>query len=97
MVPRFCGVSNGSPRLLTAAGGAIVFAVGLKLALVLLALGLLDYGILRSRYEQDLRLTPKEAREEARRMDGDPQIRARRRQMVRQRAMAGPESRQAVH
>lgn len=79
------------------AGGAIVLRIGLKLALVLLALGLLDYGLARWRHEQSLRLSPQDAREEARRMDGDPQLRARRRQMSRQRNVRGPGSTQAVH
>jgi flagellar biosynthetic protein FlhB len=71
-----------------AAGGAIVMSVGLKLAIVLLALGLLDYALARWRWEQDLRLTPQEAREESRRMEGDPQMRTRRRQVARQCAPA---------
>ena len=63
-------------------------SVGLKLAIVLLALGLIDYALARWRWEQDLRLTPREASEESRRMEGDPQIRTRRRQIARQRAPA---------
>ena len=69
------------------AAGATFLTVGFKVALVLVASGLLDYTLARWRCEQHLRLTPIEAREEARQMDGDPQIRARQRQVARQRVV----------
>jgi flagellar biosynthetic protein FlhB len=55
-----------------------------KIALVLLVLGLLDYGFQRWKHEQDLRMTPQEVREEMKHLEGDPQIIARRRAVQRQ-------------
>jgi len=55
------------------------------LALVLLAL--LDYGLQRWKHEQDLKMTHQEVREEMKKLQGDPQIIARRRQIQRQMVM----------
>ena len=54
----------------------------------LLALAALDYLYQRSRLEGELRMTPQELREEMREMQGDPQIAARRRDLVRRRVTA---------
>jgi flagellar biosynthetic protein FlhB len=59
----------------------IVYAVGLRLALVLLVLAVLDYGYQRIRHEKDLRMTKEEVKEEMRRMEGDPILKQRRRRM----------------
>lgn len=49
------------------------------LCAALMLLGLADYLFQRYRYEQDLRMTRQEVREEQKDLEGDPQIRARRR------------------
>lgn len=59
---------------------SVTFWVGL--ALVILAL--FDYGLQRWKYEQDLRMTHQEVREEMRNIQGDPAIVARRRAIQRQ-------------
>jgi flagellar biosynthetic protein FlhB len=53
-------------------------------AVALVILAVLDYGAQRWKYEQDLRMTHQEVREEMRNMQGDPQIVARRRAIQRQ-------------
>jgi flagellar biosynthetic protein FlhB len=53
-------------------------------AVVLLILAVLDYGLQRWKFEQDLRMTHQEVREEMKNVQGDPQIMARRRQIQRQ-------------
>jgi len=67
--------------------GAILFRAGLELVIILLALGILDYLFQRWQYEKDLRMTKQEIREEMKRMEGDPTIRARRRAMMRRMVM----------
>jgi flagellar biosynthetic protein FlhB len=52
------------------------------------ALALLDYGFQFWKYEQDLRMTKQEVREELKEMEGDPQIRMRRRDAHRKLAEA---------
>jgi flagellar biosynthetic protein FlhB len=63
---------------------SITLWTSLKIAGALLILALLDYGYQRYKFEQDLRMTPQEMREEMRNMQGDPQIASRRRAVQRQ-------------
>jgi flagellar biosynthetic protein FlhB len=56
----------------------------LWIGLVLLLLAIIDYGVQRWKYEQDLRMTHQEVREEMKNLQGDPQIIARRRAIQRQ-------------
>lgn len=62
-------------------GTDIVFTLALRMALVLLILGLLDYFFQRWKLERSLRMTKQEIKDELKRMDGDPLLRQRRRQM----------------
>jgi flagellar biosynthetic protein FlhB len=55
------------------------------LALVILAI--FDYALQRWKYDQDLRMTHQEVREEMKNLQGDPQIVARRRAIQRQMAL----------
>jgi len=82
------------PRLLTLPGlnfveviglGAhLMFLLGLRLAGVLLVLAIIDYAYQKYQMLQDLRMTKEEVREELKRMEGDPTMRQRRRQVARQ-------------
>lgn len=54
----------------------------LRIAVVLLALGVVDYGFQRWRFEQDLRMTDEELREELRESQGDPLVRQRRKELL---------------
>jgi flagellar biosynthetic protein FlhB len=67
--------------------GGMVFRIGLELGIVLLVLAVIDYIFQRYQYEQDLRMTPQEVKEELKRMEGDPAIRARRRAIMRRMVM----------
>jgi flagellar biosynthetic protein FlhB len=60
---------------------------GLKVAAALVVLAILDYVFQRWKYEQDLRMTSQEVREEMKTLQGDPQILARRRAVQRQLVM----------
>lgn len=59
----------------------VLYDVGIRLALVLLILALLDFAWQKLKMERDLRMTKQEVKEEMRRMDGDPIIKQRRRKM----------------
>jgi flagellar biosynthesis protein FlhB len=63
---------------------SISLSTVLWIATVLLILAILDYGLQRWKYEQDLRMTHQEVREEMKNVQGDPQIVARRRAIQRQ-------------
>jgi flagellar biosynthesis protein FlhB len=66
---------------------SISFSTVLWIAAVLLLFAILDYGVQRWKYEQDLRMTHQEVREEMKNMQGDPQLIARRRAIQRQMVM----------
>ncbi len=59
----------------------------LKVAGALVALGAVDYAYQRWTYEQRLRMTPQEMREELKQAEGDPQIAARRKKLAREAAL----------
>lgn len=52
-------------------------------AAALLVLSMIDYGFQRWKYEQDLRMTDEEMREEMKMMQGDPQVKSRRKKVQR--------------
>lgn len=77
-----------------ALGGASVETVGQfvwttmidlcrNVAAALLILSVVDYAFQRWKYEQDLRMTDEELREEMKMMQGDPQVKSRRRRIQR--------------
>jgi flagellar biosynthetic protein FlhB len=74
-------------RQVVAAGGSLVFLLSIRVAVVLIVLAVLDYLYQRWQHEQDLRMTKQELKEDLKRMEGDPQIRARRQRVARQLAM----------
>jgi flagellar biosynthetic protein FlhB len=53
---------------------------------MLLILALIDYAYQRHRIEQELKMSKQEVKEEMRRMEGDPKIKMRRRQLAMQAA-----------
>jgi flagellar biosynthetic protein FlhB len=64
-----------------------IFGICLWIAAALLVLGVIEYAFQRWRYEEDLKMTDQEMREEMKESQGDPQMQARRKQMQRQMAM----------
>lgn len=70
---------GGAAQLAWMARTAYDFA--LRVALLLFVLAILDYVWQRFRFERDLRMTKEEVREEMRRMEGDPLLKQRRRQL----------------
>jgi flagellar biosynthesis protein FlhB len=65
-------------------GGNLVFVLGLRLSLVLLLLAVADYAYQKYQMNNDLRMTKQEIKEELKRMEGDPLMRQRRRNVARQ-------------
>jgi flagellar biosynthetic protein FlhB len=68
-------------------GCSLVYAIGIRVGLLLLVLAILDYIRQRYRNEQQLKMTKQEVKDEMRRMEGDPLMKRRRRQIAIQRAM----------
>jgi flagellar biosynthetic protein FlhB len=63
-------------------GAEVIYSIGLRVGVAMLILAILDYAYQRWRHERDLRMTKQEVKDEMRRMDGDPKIKARRRQVA---------------
>ncbi|RKY89481.1 flagellar biosynthesis protein FlhB [candidate division KSB1 bacterium] len=62
------------------------FKVGLRIALVLLALSIFDYMFQRWEYERSIMMTKQEVKEEYKQLEGDPHIKARIRSIQREMA-----------
>jgi len=65
-------------------GAGMVYAIGLRVGVALLVLAILDYAVQRFRLEKQLKMSKQEVKEEMRRMEGDPRIKQRRRQIAMQ-------------
>jgi flagellar biosynthetic protein FlhB len=61
--------------------------LGIRLAVVMILLALLDYAYQRRRHEKDLRMSKEEVREELKHMEGDPVMKRRRREVALKLAM----------
>lgn len=70
-----------------AIGSDIIFWLAIRLGVILLVLAILDYWWHRWKHERDLKMSKQDVKDEMKRMDGDPQIRGRRREIARQIAM----------
>jgi flagellar biosynthesis protein FlhB len=71
------------PPALAAEMTQILLWTALKIGVALLVLAILDYAYQRWRHEQDLKMTPQELREELKNLEGDPQLKARRKRLQR--------------
>lgn len=76
-----------STDLLVGYTGQILYTLCMRLAMALLILALIDYIWQRYQMEQDIKMSKEEVKEEFRRMEGDPQVKNRRRQVQMQMAM----------
>jgi flagellar biosynthesis protein FlhB len=63
-------------------GAMITYDIAIRIGGLLLVLSLFDYAYQRWRIEQDLKMSKAEIKEEMKRMDGDPRIKARRKQIA---------------
>jgi flagellar biosynthetic protein FlhB len=83
-LPRIIGLAELPMAALVVALGQLLGALVLKIALLLVGLGLIDYLIARVRLEQDLRMTRQELKDQMKRMEIDPIIRNRRQRTANQ-------------
>ncbi len=65
----------------------LVFYVGIRLAVVLFVIAILDFIYQRYRHEKQLKMTKEEVKEEMKRMEGDPVVKRRRREVQMRLAM----------
>lgn len=67
-------------------GAEVLYNIGLRVGLLLIVLALIDYVWQRFQMEKSLRMTKQEVKDEMRRMEGDPKLKMRRRQIAMQMA-----------
>jgi flagellar biosynthetic protein FlhB len=65
-------------------GSQTVYDIAMRIGVLLLVLAIIDYAYQRHANEKKLRMTKQEVKEEMRRMDGDPKVKQRRRQIAMQ-------------
>jgi flagellar biosynthetic protein FlhB len=85
-IPRFASLADGGPAMVILLLEWSIVRVGVSVGLAFLALGALDYAVQRFRLEKSLKMSRQEIVQEHREQEGDPQIKARIRQIARQRA-----------
>lgn len=86
-LPALVGLVSLDVQPLLAAAGSLVFWLAIKIAAVLLLLGLLDFAYQKWQKEQEMKMTKQEVKEEFKRMEGDPLVKQRRARVARQLAM----------
>src|ERR1019366_2943076 len=60
----------------------IIYAIALRIGVLLFVLALIDYMYQRFRIEKELKMSKQEVKEEMKRMEGDPAVKGRRRQLT---------------
>jgi flagellar biosynthetic protein FlhB len=60
----------------------LIYSIVMRVGITMLILAILDYAYQRWSHERKLRMTKQEVKDEMRRMDGDPKMKMRRRQMA---------------
>jgi flagellar biosynthetic protein FlhB len=85
-------LAHASPHDIMVTIEGIVFGIGVKVAILLLLLGIADYVWEKRRLEQSLKMTKTEVKDEHRQSEGNPEakgaLRQRQRAMARKRMMA---------
>ena len=64
--------------------GTIIIDTGLRISLVYLIVGIVDYIYQRFRFNEEMKMTKQEVKEEYKNTEGDPQIKGRQKQRMRE-------------
>ena len=83
-MPRILKIGELEVRPICNVSWTLMYELGIKLALLLILLAVLDYAYQRSQSEKEMRMTKQELKEEMKRMEGDPLMKQRRTQVARQ-------------
>ncbi|MFA5103982.1 MAG: flagellar biosynthesis protein FlhB [Candidatus Margulisiibacteriota bacterium] len=85
-LPFVIGLINAHPWEALAVGGSIAFNVALRVSIFYLFIAVLDYLYKRFEFMKNLRMTKQEIKEEYKRLEGDPHVKQKMRDL--QRAMS---------
>ena len=89
LAPRLAGMSVIAPDAMLSAGGSVVGSLMLRMTLLLIALGAVDFFYQRWQHERDLRMTRREVLDELRQMEGDAAVKRQRRDLAAATARKG--------
>jgi len=87
-LPQFLQLIDAETATIASCIGRTIVELSALLAFALIVLALLDYVFQKWKFEQDLKMSKQEVREEMKNMEGDPHIRQRRRDAHRKLAQA---------
>lgn len=87
-IPEFLALSDQEPPIIFFSIQQSMARLAFQLALALIVLALVDYGFQKWKFEQDLKMSKQEVRDEMKQMDGDPHMRQRRKEAHRKLAQA---------
>lgn len=67
--------------------GEFILDVGLKISVVMVLIGILDYVYQKIKFKNDMKMTKQEVKDEYKNSEGDPKVKAQQRQRMRQASM----------
>ena len=85
-LPFIVSLIDGHPWDILVLGGSIAYKVAIRVGLFYIAIAILDYLYKRWEYMRNLKMTKQEVKEEYKRLEGDPQVKQRMRDLQRQAA-----------
>jgi flagellar biosynthesis protein FlhB len=85
-LPELLGLPQLAPQAAFATAAGWLLAMTFQLLAALLLLAVADFAFERWKWKRDLKMTMKEVKDEAKDSDGDPHVRAKRRQIARENA-----------
>jgi len=86
-LPKILLLAHLEPGAMFQAASGLVFDLALKLAILLLVLGVIDYLFQKQQRTRDLRMSKQDVKEEMKRMEGDPMVKQRRSRVAKQLTM----------
>jgi flagellar biosynthetic protein FlhB len=86
-LPDFVRLFDGEVRTALLILGDTVFTIAMKIAVAFVIIAVLDFFWQRYRFEEDMKMSKQEVKEEFKNMEGDPQIKGKRRSIQQKLAM----------
>ncbi len=86
---KIVGLQRMDAAVLAPAASGSVMLVAAKVAIALFLIAVIDFMYQRQRHEKDLKMTHQQVKDEMKKMEGDPEVKRRRRQIQMQQTMQG--------
>jgi len=81
-IDQIMGVQNLTFVQIFGLSATLVYSIAMRVGVAMLVIAIIDYAVQKWRHERGLRMSKQDVKEEMRRMDGDPKIKMRRRQVA---------------